>query len=177
MSDTEKTPERCYVPGYTWTKTFMAIVGAVIAFGGVAQMWEPVRAVIVGSNDAAEVSAIIVEQAGSSAERHTAPRIYEEDPRRRLVYGYEVRMPSRREAVMLSSKNRVRPAYEIGAAVRVAWLGDTPYVFPVWDLRTWAPGMFLLVSGGVFCGAFVHLAVRSRRPIPVPSDVPADVAV
>lgn len=175
MNQAEPTSSRTYVPGFFRTKVALACAGLAIAGAGVAQLWEPGATLLAGDWAVAEVTAIGIERPDVAPEFVAVPRRFEEDPRRRAVYSYQVRVPGTEETLLLNVKNRVRPEREIGAAIRIVCRPGTPHAFSFWDLRTWAPGLFLVAAGGTFATAFAQLAFHSRRPIELPDDTPTNV--
>jgi hypothetical protein len=174
MSDSPASQPRTYVPRYSKSKVLVAVFGFAIAAAGVLQLREPVTAIACGRSAIAEVTAIVEERPGAASVVHRAPRAFEEDGMRRIVYAYEISLPDRNGPSVLNLKNRLRPVFEVGDGIRVAWVEGSPHVFAVWDARTWVPGGLLAAVGSTVFVAFLMLFLKSKKPIELPGDIPAD---
>lgn len=173
MSAATSPMKRVYVPGYARAKAALAVIGFGVALAGTVELAGPLRAVLAGRTAIGEIAAIVTERPGFPTEFQRIPRRFEEDQERRITYGYQVLAEEGTEPLLLNVKNRVAPVYEVGAGLRIAWSERAEIAYAVWNLATWAPGAFLLFAGLVFGGAFAHLFLRCRQPIPLPEDTPA----
>lgn len=173
---------RAYVPGYTAIKLALAAAGLAIAILGYAQLAAPLHAALRHGHTPAEVVRVIITRPGQADEIRTDARPVPPEASRRSAFGYAVRLPARDGApariVPLALGHRLRAAYAVGDTVLVA-TGSDPAApaYALHDFATWAPGGFLLLAGLTFAAAFAVLARHSRRPVPLPADVPADAVL
>ncbi|MDF3057796.1 MAG: hypothetical protein K0R17_2011 [Rariglobus sp.] len=173
---------RAYVPGYTAIKLAFAAAGVAIAVLGYAQLAAPLHAALGRGHASAEVVRVIITRPGQIDEIRADARPVPPEASRRSAFGYAVRLPARDgeppRIVPLALRHRLRAAYGVGDTVLVTTGSDPASpAYALHDFATWAPGGFLLLAGLTFAAAFSVLAGHSRRPIPLPADVPVDAVL
>jgi hypothetical protein len=172
---------RTYTPGYTAAKVVLIGAGLLVAALGGAQLAAPLHATFAGTRVSAEVVRVVKTKPGLPDEIYTTPQAIPADTNRSARFRAYVELPAAGgtpQVAELGVGRQLRPSYVVGDTVVVAFHGAQPaLVHVVYDLATWTAGGFLLLGGLVFAGAFAHLALRSRRPIAVPDDIPADAVL
>jgi len=156
-----------YTPGYLVPKIIYLIFGLCVLALGLGYLWEPLGRCLYGNIADASVVRIVKTQPGAPAVNFTFRQEFPKERDWGIVYQHYVNVLQQGKTLQLhlGVDTHQQPDYNINDHLRVCYYPGNSVGFDVWNLRSWAIGMFISLIGLIFMMNGVFLVWAARRPI------------
>jgi len=171
---------KTYVPHYSGTKLFCALLGLAVALFGAASIYTPLRLFFRGTRTTAEITTVIVSRPGEPDQILTSREGVKPDTSRTATFHFHARYRAPNGAIqtgLLDLAYHATPNNTIGERFQVAYdpaaAALPPHLVklvPIYDPSTWTFGAFFIFTG-LFLAVvqFIYL-FYSRTPILLPDE-------